>query len=595
MDLSWTADRMTAMTWITFLWPTVTGACITIGLIHFGIGLNRDPGKPHMLFALTALSFAAFSVLELAMMHAHSPEQFLELQRWADFVGAAGAVSLAAFVWVFFASGRKWLALLGSGLVCAPLILDVSPVPKLIFLQITGIRTVETFGGASYAVAEGTRNPWVAAYYLGVLLIAVFVADASVALWRRGGRRRAVLVGGTITFFILAGGVQAWLVDAGILKTPYLVSFFYLVILVAMAIELSTEVLQASRLAHDLRESEQRLKLAADAARLGLWSWDVERDEIWTTPQGRALFGFPATERLDRNRFFAAVHPDDREFVRQAVAESLRAGTDYEREYRAILPNGGTRWVAVRGHVVRDAAHRAVRVLGVAMDITARKEAEEAAHTLSGRLIHAQEAERARLARELHDDLNQSLALLAVELELLGQKPLPAGSTVAGRMQDFAALVRNLSSGVHRLSHELHPAKLEQLGLATAARGFCRDLGAAHKIEIQFEAHEVPRFVPDDIALCLYRVVQEGLQNVVKHSGANGAKVELTASENELRLVVSDHGCGFDAEENTGESSLGLVSMRERVRLVHGHFSVESRRGEGTRIQAQVPLRALTG
>ena len=144
-------------------------------------------------------------------------------------------MSLAAFVWVFFATGRKWLALLGSGLVCGPLMLDVSPEPKLIFLQITGIRTVETFGGASYTVAEGTRNPWVAVYYLGVLLIAVFVADASVTLWRRGGRRRAVLVGGTITFFILTGGVQAWLVDAGILATPYLVSFFYLVILVAMA------------------------------------------------------------------------------------------------------------------------------------------------------------------------------------------------------------------------------------------------------------------------------------------------------------------------------------------------------------------------
>ncbi|MDH5245475.1 MAG: PAS domain-containing protein [Betaproteobacteria bacterium] len=583
------------MTWITFLWPTVTGACITIGLIHFGIGLSRDRGTPHMLFALTALSFAVFSVLELAMMLAHSPEQFLELQRWADFVGAAGAVSLAAFVWVFFATGRKWLALLGSGLVCAPLMLDVSSKPKLIFLEITGIRTVETFGGASFAVAEGTRNPWVAAYYLGVLLIAVFVADASVALWRRGGRRRAALVGGTITFFILTGGVQAWLVDAGILRTPYFVSFFYLVILVAMAIELSAEVLQASQLARDLRESEQRLNMAADAANLGLWAWEVESDEIWITSQGRTLFGFAATERIDRNRFFAAVHPDDREFVRQAVADSLRADADYEREYRTMLPDGKTRWVAVRGNVERDDAHRAVRVRGVAMDITARKEAEEAANTLSGRLIHAQEAERTRLARELHDDLNQSLALLAVELELFGQKPPPAGRAFTGRMQELAAMVRNLSSGVHRLSHELHPAKLEQLGLVAAVRGFCRELGAAHRLEIEFEPHEVPRSLPDDIALCVYRVVQEGLQNVVKHSGANGAKVELTASENELCIVVSDHGRGFDAAKKASYSSLGLVSMRERVRLVRGNISIESRRGEGTRIRAQVPLQGLIG
>jgi PAS domain S-box-containing protein len=581
------------MTWITVLWPMVTAACLTMGLIHLRIGIRRRPGAAHVVFALTAFLFAVFSVLELAMIRAHSSAQFLELQRWTDVVGAAGAVSLAAFVWVFFATGRKWLALLGSGLVCGPLILDVLPEPKLIFLQITGIRTVETFGGASYTVAEGARNPWVAVYYLGVLVIALFVADASLALWRLGGRRRAVVVGGTITLFILIAGAQASLVDAGILAIPYLVSFFYSVILLAMGMELSDEVLQASQLAQDLRDSEQRLNLAADAAHLGLWVWDLTRDEIWATPKGRALFGLTATERLDRHRFFAAVHPDDRDVMQQVVAESLRADTDYEAECRVVVPDRSTRWIAVRGRVERDTADRAVRITAVAMDITARKEAEEAAHSLSGRLIHAQEVERTRLARELHDDVNQSLALLAVELELFGQQPPVAASAVTGRMQDLSALVRNLSSGVHRLSQDLHPAKLEQLGLEAAVRGFCRELGAARHIEIVFEPHDVPRSLPNDIALCLYRVVQEGLQNVVKHSGANGAKVELTAHDHELCLVVSDRGCGFDAAKTMGGSSLGLVSMRERVRLVHGHISVRSRHGEGTRIDVRVPLGGL--
>ena len=578
------------MTWITFLWPTVIGACITMGLIHLGIGLRRKPGAANLVFALTAFSFAAFSSLELAMMLAHSPARFLDLQPWSDFVGAVGAVSLATFVWVFFATGRKWLALLGSVLVCGPLILNMSPEPKLIFLQITGIRTVETFGGASYTVAEGTRNPWAAVYYLGVFLIAAFVADASIALWRRGARRRAVVVGGTTTFFMLVAGLQAALVDAGIMPTPYLVSFFYLIILAAMGVELSHDVLRASRLADDLVESEQRLKLAADAAHLGLWVWDVTSDEIWTTPRGRALLGFTATEQIDRDRFFAAVHPDDHELMQQSVAESMRADEDYGREYRIELPNRGTRWIAMRGKVEYDDAGRVVRVRGVAMDITARKDAEEAVRSVSGRLIHAQESERARLARELHDDLNQRLALLAVELESFGQKPHAPGSAISERMQEFSAMVKNLSSGVHRLSHELHPAKLEQLGLVAALRGFCRELAAARELNIQLESNEVPRSLPDDIALCLYRVVQEGLQNVVKHSGAIGAKVALTANENEIRLVVSDQGCGFDPAKAAGGSSLGLVSMRERVRLVHGHISIQSRSDEGTRIEVQVPL-----
>ena len=244
----------------------------------------------------------------------------------------------------------------------------------------------------------------------------------------------------------------------------------------------------------------------------------------------------------------------------------------------------------MRGHVARDESDRAVRVRGVAMDVSRRKEAEVAAQTLSGRLIHAQEVERARLARDLHDDLNQSLALLAVELDLLGQKPPASRSEITDRMRGFSAQVKSLSSDVHRLSHELHPAKLEQLGLVATVRGYCRDLAAAYRVEIEFEPRDVPRALPDDVALCLYRVVQEALQNVVKHSGAEGARVELTADKNELSLVVSDHGCGFDAADKKGGSSLGLVSMRERVRLLNGQLSVMSAAGEGTRVKVRIGL-----
>jgi two-component system sensor kinase FixL len=578
------------MTWITVLWPMVTGACIALGLIHIRIGLRTRPMAAHLLLAFTAFVFATFSGLELSLMLARSPARYLAILRWSDIVGAVGAMSLAAFVWVFFETGRKWLALLGSGLLLCSLTLNMLPEPKLVYLDVTAIRTVDTFGGASYAVAEGTRDPLVVVYYLGVLMIAAFVADAAVTLWRQGPQRRAALVGGTITFFILAAGVQTSLVDAGVIATPYLVSFFYLAILVAMGIDLSDEVVQASRLAYSLIESEQRLELAADAAHLGPWVWDIDRDEIWTTPQGRALFGFAEAERLDHHRILAVAHPHDRESVQQAVAESLLADADYEREFRIVLPDGGRRWIAVRGRVERDKAGRAVRVRGVAMDITRRKDAERAVRSLSGRLIGAQEAEKTRLARELHDDFNQRLALLAVELEMFGQKPPTASTAITGRIQEFSARVKEMSSAMHRLSHDLHPAKLEQLGLVTAVGGLCREVGAAHKIKIEFETHDVPRTLPDGAALCLYRVVQEGLQNVVRHSGADRAKVELTANENEVCLVLSDQGCGFDDAKMTGGSSLGLVSMRERVRLVQGHIAVQSRRGEGTRIQVQVPL-----
>lgn len=209
---------------------------------------------------------------------------------------------------------------------------------------------------------------------------------------------------------------------------------------------------------------------------------------------------------------------------------------------------------------------------------------------LAGRLITAQEAERTRLARELHDDLSQSLALLSVDLELFGQKPLSAPDQINARMQVFSSQVKDLSSEVHRLSHELHPAKLEQLGLTAALRGFCKELSAAHQMAVHFEAGDVPRTLPNDVALCLYRITQEALQNVIKHSGAASAQVTLACAENEILLSVVDDGEGFDAATVQGHGSLGLVSMRERVRLVRGRLSVESKRNEGTRVEVRVPL-----
>jgi len=263
-------------------------------------------------------------------------------------------------------------------------------------------------------------------------------------------------------------------------------------------------------------------------------------------------------------------------------------------QYRLRKRDGQYAWLLDTGVPRMGADGSFLGYIGSCIDITARKIAEEAAHDLSGRLIHAQEEAQARLARELHDDLSQSLALLAVELDMLGQRPPAASSEVSARMQEFSTQVRNLSSGVHRLSHELHPAKLVQLGLVAAVRGFAKELGAAHQIEVTCVFQDVPVVLPDDIALCIYRIVQEGLQNVVKHSGTPAARVVLRADAQELCLEISDRGCGFNLSTTTGGSSLGLVSMRERVRLVQGQMSLQSRQGEGTTLEVRVPLPTRT-
>jgi signal transduction histidine kinase len=182
------------------------------------------------------------------------------------------------------------------------------------------------------------------------------------------------------------------------------------------------------------------------------------------------------------------------------------------------------------------------------------------------------------------------MALLAVELELLGQQPPDSAEQITGRMENFSSQVKTLSAEVHRMAHSLHPAKLEQLGLAAAMIAHCRDVERAHAISIQCECSDVPRWLPPDVARCLYRVTQEALQNVIKHSGAKRATVALTASDGALRLSISDDGKGFDLEAARAAPGLGLVSMQERVRLVHGQIQWRSQPGAGTRVDVRVPL-----
>ncbi len=207
---------------------------------------------------------------------------------------------------------------------------------------------------------------------------------------------------------------------------------------------------------------------------------------------------------------------------------------------------------------------------------------------LTARLLRAQETERRRIARELHDDLSQSLAILAVELDMLVQKPPESAAVVQERLQKLSAQVKQLSTSVHDLSHLLHPAKLEQLGLVAALRSLCQELTNSHGLPIGFEHHEVAvtSGFRDDAVLFLFRITQEFLQNVIKHSAAHHAVVELTGDAASIRLRVVDDGNGFDPAALDATAGLGLISMRERLRLVQGEFAIDSiRPAAGTRIE----------
>lgn len=220
------------------------------------------------------------------------------------------------------------------------------------------------------------------------------------------------------------------------------------------------------------------------------------------------------------------------------------------------------------------------------------RESESAAHELSGRLIHTQEEERSRIARDLHDDFNQRLALLSVEIDLLGRNARARDDTA--RLQQLGERARELSSDVHRLAYQLHPARLDQLGLVAAVSGLCRELSESSGVKVEIKHDNVPRELPADLGRCVYRVAQESLQNVIRHSGAKESRVELTAHNGQIRLLVSDTGKGFDLESARRSSGLGLLSMRERVRLSGGRLEIRALPGQGTQLELTIPMEKET-
>jgi len=322
---------------------------------------------------------------------------------------------------------------------------------------------------------------------------------------------------------------------------------------------------------------ESRAVSGLDDRRIGFISNYVEK-----------MLGYTPDEIAAMPNFWRSiVLEEDSERLNDTLTDLFVGGKPGLQQFRCRTKEGAVIWVDAHLDTISDEQGKIVGLRGVAIDVTDRKESEQALVYLGSKLITAQEEERSRVARELHDDLGQSLALLSINLDLL-KRESGKREPFKKKVEQLADHINRLSYDVHRISHELHPAKIEQLGLESALRSLCREISAVQPFKVSFEAANVTHTLPNDISLCLYRVTQESLQNVQKHSGASLAVVDLEFENGFIHLIVSDNGNGFDPETVRGKESLGLISMRERVRSVHGTFVVESRSGEGTIIKVTV-------
>ena len=274
------------------------------------------------------------------------------------------------------------------------------------------------------------------------------------------------------------------------------------------------------------------------------------------------------------------------------LSGAFDAKVDFEMEYRLCRSDGKYRWIVDYGVPRFESDGTFCGYVGSCVDITERKLTAESLEDLSGRLITAQEEERSRIARELHDDFSQRLALHSIGLTQVWKKLPESEVEERAKIHELLNATREMASDMRSLSYQLHSTRLETVGLELALAGLCKEISSKCGIEIEFTQRGVSSEIPKDVALCLFRIAQEALGNVVKHSHVKQAQAELRGADNQIRLRVVDAGAGFDPGLRSTATGIGLVSMRERLRLVGGTLSVRSAPSKGTEILAQVPLSA---
>jgi signal transduction histidine kinase len=476
-----------AVSWVTVVWSMIASACLTLAAIYFFVWIRNRSEHAHLMFSINAASLAAWAICELWMMRAATPDELMRALRWAHVPLFSWLVSTMWFVRVYLRAGRGWLAWTILIIRVVMLIFNFEPGKNLTFQAALPLQRIQ-FLGEPVTVPAGVVNPWQLVTQATVILILVFVADAGMTAWRRGDRRKALIVGGSVEFSLVTAFVTAAPVTWGVARAPYIFSLPYMCLVLVMGYELSRGVLRASQLVEQLRASEAGLR--ENQARL--------------------------------------------------QASNLQISN------------------------------------------------------LAGRLIASQEVERARIARDLHDDLSQQIAGLSIALSALKHRlaglDLRHGDELSSDVSSLQQRTAGLASNIRNLSHELHPSVLRHAGLVPALAAYCADLERQQQITITFAAEGDFASVSAEAALCLYRITQEALRNVLTHAQATRADVRLRRIHDRADLTIVDDGRGFDiAEASRHGKGLGLVSIDERVRLAGGTVSIVTETNSGTRVHVQIP------
>ena len=608
---------------ITVIWSMSASACLTLAAIHLLIWAKDRAAAANLVFSLLAMGTAGWTFCELWMMRAETPIEFATVLRWGHVAVWLIVASLVAFVHLYLASGRSWLAWAVFGLRTLLLVANFLVGQNLNYLEVTRLGHMRLLG-ESVALPEGVPSPWILLGQLNLVMLIIFLVDATVTTWRRGDRHRALTVGGSIVFFVLVATGQSLLAFYGIVRTPYLASVFFMGLIAAMSYDLSGETIRASQLDRRLvvseaalRESEERMRLAVEGVDFGIWIRDLARSEVWATNKWRALFGFAETEPLEFDTILERIHPEDRDTFRFAQKQATEGEGRYQEEYRIVLPGGKLRWIGSHGRVEFDGAGKPLLVRGVSHDITKRKEAEQEAQNLRWEIARVSRVTiLGQLASALAHEISQPLGAIlrnAEAAELFLQNTSPDLDEIRAILADIRSDDQRAGSVIDRMRrllkrHNLEKRRVDVGGLVGGVIAFVRSEAAERRIRLRAAvADDLPPVYGDPVILqqVLLNLIVNGMDAL---DGSNPedrcVSVSVTASldgTGAVEIAVSDSGCGIPADKlahifdpffttKPEGMGMGLSISRTIIEAHNGRIWAENRPEGGASFRFTLPI-----
>jgi len=600
------------MPWITSILSMAAGMSLALAAIHGRVWSHDHKSRESAIFAVAALSAAALALLEAWTMHAQTPAEYGARFRWMHVAVGPLVIAIAWFIPTYLRAGRYWIAWLitaGRGLLLAA---NFAAPVNATFSEITGLQTTMLLGEA-LAVPIGVPSRWRVLADLTVLLLIVLALDAGLAARRLKTRERPLRLAGAIVFAAVLAATLSEMVARGLLPGPF-VGIVFLLIVVAMSQELSGALSRATQVARKLEESQERIRLAARAADLVLWEWDVNADEVWLVGGVDDTTGSLTSVRMTLDEFLQSIHPDDREATRGAVVRSLAGDEELRVQCRQPAEDGTIRWLSLHGSVERDSRDRAVLVRGASRDITGRMQAEAELVVKRRQLEHAQRvAAVEQLSSALAHELGQPLGAILRNAE--AAELLLAKSQVD--LEELRAIVRDVLHDDRRATQiidrlralltrrevDFEPLSVRSLidEVAGLAASEFEARGASLRVEIEPGLPDVfgDRVQLQQVILNLLLNAVEAVEGQVAERRVIDVHVSRT-DDGAIEFLVEDRGAGIPPDhlsrlfepffttrpEGTG---LGLSVSRTIVESHGGRIRAESAPEGGAIFRFTVP------